>query len=160
MSGKNQKSRSAGNQEGVVNRKMKSAANGRCMVEQKPHEILLPLETATRLALVAAGIGHGLAPDARGSVGQPARHGARPGGRAGTRARAGGRAEHDARVPGRAPRPGRPRRAEAPAHGLACTSKKRNIPRQPRPGLGGGLGLRSSRAGARPGMWWPAAWWC
>ena len=40
---------------------MKSAANGRCMVEQKPHEILLPLETATRLALVAAGIGLGLA---------------------------------------------------------------------------------------------------
>jgi len=61
MSGKNQKSRSAGNQEGVVNRKMKSAANGRCMVEQKPHEILLPLETATRLALAAAGIGLGLA---------------------------------------------------------------------------------------------------
>ena len=150
MSGKNQKSRSAGNQEGVVNRKMKSAANGRCMVEQKPHEILLPLETATRLALVAAGIGLGLArrAAARGPVAARAR----------ARGRAGGRAEHDARVPGRAPRPGRPRRAEAPAHGLACTSKKGTFLGSRDPVSAAASG--SPRPGVRPGMWWPAgAWW-
>jgi len=120
---------------------MKSAANGRCMVEQKPHEILLPLETATRLALVAAGIGHGLAPDARGSVGQPARHGA-----VGAR--------------GRAASPGRPAssRAEAPAHGLACTSKKGTFLGSRDPVSAAASG--SPRPGVRPGMWWPAgAWW-
>jgi len=119
------------------------------MVEQKPHEILLPLETATRLALVAAGIGLGLArrAAARGPVAAQAR----------ARGRAGGRSTmlgFPAAPPGRA--------------GLVAR-RHRRLASHARLRKGTFLGSRdpvsaaasgSPRPGVRPGMWWPAgAWW-